>query len=124
MAEGVVELVKDRLNTVKDIEKELSVFIRQPKEIDVSAIEKVNREVMFSILNFCKLNSEFFNKSLDFKNELMKFGAKNNISFGNIMKTLRLSIVGGLFGPDLFKIIDFIGPEETLQRVENLINKI
>ena len=124
VAEGVVELVKDRLNTVKDIEKELSVFIRQPKEIDVSAIEKINREVMFSILNFCKLKSEFFNKSLDFKNELMKFGAKNNISFGNIMKTLRLSIVGGLFGPDLFKIIDFIGPEETLQRVENLINKI
>ena len=54
----------------------------------------------------------------------MKFGAENNILFGNIMKTLRISIVGGLFGPDLFKIIDFIGPEEALQRIENLINKI
>jgi glutamyl-tRNA synthetase len=54
----------------------------------------------------------------------MKFGVENNISFGNIMKTLRLSLVGSLSGPDLFKIIDFIGPEETLQRIENLINKI
>ena len=120
----IIELIKERLNTTKDIDKELSVFIKQPKEIDVSAIEKINREVIFSVLNFCKLNSELVNSPFELKNELMKFGAENDISFGNIMKTLRLSLVGSLSGPDLFKIIDFIGPEETLQRIENLINKI
>ena len=120
----IIELIKERLNTTKDIDKELSVFIRQPKEIDVSAIEKINREVIFSVLNFCKLNGELVNNPLELKNELMKFGAENNISLGNIMKTLRLSLVGSLSGPDLFKIIAFIGPDETLQRIENLINKI
>ena len=90
----------------------------------MSAIEKINREVIFSVLNFCKLKSELINSPFELKNELMKFGAENDISFGNIMKTLRLSLVGSLSGPDLFKIIDFIGPEETLQRIENLINKI
>ena len=120
----IIELVKERLNTTKDIDKELSVFIKQPKEIDVSAIEKINREVIFNVLNFCKLNNEFIKSSSELKNELMKFGAENDISFGNIMKTLRLSLVGSLSGPDLFKIIDSIGPEETLQRIENLIKKI
>ena len=120
----IIELIKERLNTTKDIDKELSVFVRQPKEIDVSAIEKINREVIFSVLNFCKLNGELVNNPLELKNELMKFGAENNISLGNIMKTLRLSLVGNLSGPDLFKIIAFIGPDETLQRIENLINKI
>ena len=120
----IIELVKKRLNTTKDIDKELSVFVMQPKEIDVSAIEKINREVMFSVLNFCKLNGELVNSPSELKNELMKFGAENNISFGNIMKTLRLSLVGNLSGPDLFKIIGFIGPGETLQRIENLIDKI
>ena len=120
----IIELVKERLNTTKDIDKELSVFIKQPKEIDVAAIEKINREVIFSVLNFCKFNSELVNSPFELKNELMKFGAENDISFGNIMKTLRLSLVGSLSGPDLFKIIDFIGTEETLQRIENLINKI
>ena len=120
----IIELIKERLNTTKDIDKELSVFIRQPKEIDVSAIEKINREVIFSVLNFCKFNSELFISPEELKNELTKFGAENNISFGNIMKTLRLSLVGSLSGPDLFKIIAFIGPDETLQRIENLINKI
>ena len=120
----IIELIKERLNTTKDIDKELSVFVRQPKEIDVSAIEKINREVIFSVLNFCKLNGELVNNPLELKNELMKFGAENNISLGNIMKTLRLSLVGSLSGPDLFKIISFIGPDETLHRIENLINKI
>ena len=120
----IIELIKERLNTTKDIDKELSVFVKQPKEIDVSAIEKINREVIFSVLNFCKLNGELVNNPLELKNELMKFGAENNISLGNIMKTLRLSLVGSLSGPDLFKIIAFIGPDETLQRIENLINKI
>ena len=120
----IIELVKERLNTTKDIDKEISVFIKQPIEIDMSAIEKINREVIFSVLNFCKLNSELINSPSELKNELSKFGAENDISFGNIMKTLRLSLVGSLSGPDLFKIIDFIGPDETLQRIENLINKI
>ena len=120
----IIELVKERLNTTKDIDKELSVFVKQPKEIDVTAIEKINREVIFSVLNFCKLNGELVDNPLELKNELMKFGAENNISLGNIMKTLRLSLVGSLSGPDLFKIIAFIGPDETLQRIENLINKI
>ena len=120
----IIELVKERLNTTKDIDKEISVFIKQPIEIDMSAIEKINREVIFSVLNFCKLNSELINSPSELKNELSMFGAENDISFGNIMKTLRLSIVGSLSGPDLFKIIDFIGPDETLQRIENLINKI
>jgi len=60
----------------------------------------------------------------DLKEELMDFGSKNEISFGNIMKTLRLCLVGSLSGPDLFKIIEIIGPEETLHRIESLTNKI
>ena len=120
----IVDLIKERLNTTKDIDRELSVFVKQPKDIDVSAIEKINREVIFSVLNFCKFNGELVKSPSELKNELMKFGAENDISFGNIMKTLRLSLVGSLSGPDLFKIIDSIGPEETLQRIENLIKKI
>jgi glutamyl-tRNA synthetase len=54
----------------------------------------------------------------------MAFGSKSEISFGNIMKTLRLCLVGNLSGPDLFKIIELIGPEETLHRIECLTNKI
>ena len=124
VCEQIVDLIKERLNTLFDVEKEVFVFVSQPKNYDQEAIEKITRNIIYNILNFCKLKKELISEPLLLKESLMAFGSENQISFGNIMKTLRLCIVGSLSGPDLFKIIDIIGPEETLHRIESLINKI
>ena len=123
-AEEIIDLIKERLNTVLDIDKELTVFIRQPKEYDASVIEKINRKVIYDILNFCKLSEALISNPKALKDQLISFGSEKGISFGNIMKSLRLCLVGNLSGPDLFKIIEIIGPEETLHRIESLTNKI
>tara|TARA_Y100000385_G_scaffold287645_1_gene352332 strand:+ start:5603 stop:7051 length:1449 start_codon:yes stop_codon:yes gene_type:complete len=123
-SEEIVNLIKERLNTTHDIDKELSVFLRQPKEYDSNVIEKINREVIYDVLNFCKLNPALIANPGALKESLMAFGSKENISFGNIMKSLRLCLVGNLSGPDLFKIIEIIGPEEALNRIKSLTNKI
>ena len=124
IAEEIIDLIKERLNTAIDIDKELAVFIGQPKEYDSVVIEKINREVIYDILNFCKLSEALISNPKALKDRLMSFGSEKGISFGNIMKSLRLCLVGNLSGPDLFKIIEIIGPEETLHRIESLTNKI
>ena len=124
VCEEIVDLIKERLNTVFDVEKEVYVFVGQPKNYDADAIEKITRNTIYDILNFCKLNEELISEPLSLKESLMSFGSENEISFGNIMKTLRLCMVGSLSGPDLFKIIEVIGHDETLHRIESLINKI
>ena len=124
VCEEIVDLIKERLNTVFDVEKEVFVFVGQPKSYDVDAIKKITRNIIYDILNFCKLNKELISEPLSLKESLMSFGSDKGISFGNIMKTLRLCIVGSLSGPDLFKIIEIIGHDETLHRIESLINKI
>ena len=124
VCEEIVDLIKERLNTVFDVEKEVYVFVGQPKNYDADAIEKITRNTIYDILNFCKLNEELISEPLSLKESLMSFGSENEISFGNIMKTLRLCMVGNLSGPDLFKIIEVIGHDETLHRIECLINKI
>ena len=120
----IIELVKERLNTFLDLGRELAVFLGQPKEYDLAVVKKIGRETAFDILNFCKLKESIISNPKVLKEELMAFGSKNEISFGNIMKTLRLCMVGNLSGPDLFKIIEIIGPEEALNRIESLTNKI
>lgn len=120
----IIELVKERLNTFLDLGRELAVFLGQPKEYDLAVVKKIGRETAFDILNFCKLKESIISNPKVLKEELMAFGSKNEISFGNIMKTLRLCLVGNLSGPDLFKIIEIIGPEEALSRIESLTNKI
>jgi glutamyl-tRNA synthetase len=124
VCEEIIDLVKERLNTLFDVEKEVFVFVSQPKNYDKEVIEKITRNTIYNVLNFCKLNKELISEPSLLKESLMSFGSEKQISFGNIMKTLRLCIVGSLSGPDLFKIMDIIGPEETLHRIENLINKI
>ena len=120
----IIELVKERLNTFLDLGRELAVFLGQPKEYDLAVVKKIGREAAFDILNFCKLKESIISNPKVLKEELMAFGSKNEISFGNIMKTLRLCLVGNLSGPDLFKIIEIIGPKEALNRIESLTNKI
>ena len=120
----IIELVKERLNTFLDLGRELAVFLGQPKEYDLAVVKKIGRETAFDILNFCKLKESIMSNPKVLKEELMDFGSKNEISFGNIMKTLRLCLVGNLSGPDLFKIIEIIGSEEALHRIESLTNKI
>ena len=44
--------------------------------------------------------------------------------FGAVMVPIRLALVGGSSGPDLFEICELIGKEETIQRIETAISKI
>ena len=45
----------------------------------------------------------------------------NEIGMGKIMQPFRLSIVGALKGPHLFDIVELIGKEETIKRLEKAI---
>ena len=46
------------------------------------------------------------------------------IGFGKVMQPLRLSLVGALKGPHLFDIIELIGKEETVKRIQNAIKNL
>jgi glutamyl-tRNA synthetase len=46
---------------------------------------------------------------------------KNEIGMGKVMQPFRLSLVGTLKGPHLFDIIEVIGKEETIKRLEKAI---
>ena len=44
--------------------------------------------------------------------------------FGAIMNPLRLCLVGGNMGPDLFVICELLSKEETISRINLAIEKI
>lgn len=55
---------------------------------------------------------------------VMNFITENNLNTGLIMNALRLIIVGAAMGPDLFAIIEIIGKEQTLLRIEKGISEL
>jgi glutamyl-tRNA synthetase len=46
---------------------------------------------------------------------------KNEIGMGKVMQPFRLSLVGALKGPHLYDIVEVIGKEETIKRIERAI---
>jgi len=49
---------------------------------------------------------------------------KKGYGMGMVMNAFRLLIVGALKGPHLFDIIELLGQEETLERIENGLHKL
>jgi glutamyl-tRNA synthetase len=49
---------------------------------------------------------------------------KNEIGMGKVMQPFRLSLVGALKGPHLFDIVELIGKEETVKRLEKAITNL
>ena len=58
------------------------------------------------------------------ESELKHYIETHELGFGKVMNPLRLAIVGALRGPHLFDIMEMIGKQETLERIEKALSKI
>ena len=96
------------------------------EEQQVELIKKFWKEDTLSIINHIKeiLNNTDDFKSLVLEKNIKEFIEKNDLSFGKVMNPLRLCLVGTNKGPHLFDIIELIGRNETLTRIDMAISTI
>ena len=59
--------------------------------------------------------------SMNVETTVKAWMAEFEIGMGKVMQPLRLSVVGALKGPHLFDIIEIIGKDETIKRIEKAI---
>ena len=122
----VVGLIKERATFVNDFWELSDFFFEAPNDYDTKATKKQWKEltpqimkdlidVLLEIENFSSQNIE-----TNVKNWL----TVNELSFGKVMPPFRLALVGAMKGPDLFKISEMIGKEETVLRINNAIDSI
>jgi glutamyl/glutaminyl-tRNA synthetase len=62
--------------------------------------------------------------SLNIENIVKDWMTKNEIGMGKVMQPFRLSLVGALKGPHLFDIVEVIGKQETISRLQKGIDKL
>ena len=122
----VVSLIKERAVFVADFWNLSGFFFQAPSEYDAKASKKNWKEgtpdLMNELITVIK-NIENFS-SANTEKEIKEWITNKEIGFGKIMQPLRLSLVGKLAGPHLFDIIEMIGKEETISRIENAIQKL
>ena len=71
--------------------------------------------VLEEIIDFTSINIETIVKD---------WTTKNDIGIGKVMQPFRLSLVGALKGPHLFDIVEVIGKQETITRIQKAIEKL
>ena len=77
---------------------------------------------MTSVVEIVSSTEDFTVENL--QTNLKSWITDSNTGFGKVMMPLRLALVGALQGPDVFDIMFMIGKNETIKRIEALINHI
>ena len=120
--EKIVSLVKERANFVTEFWDLADYFFVAPTSYDEKAAKNWKEEtpeIMKQVIEQLQNIADF--NSLNIETLLKEWMTTNEIGMGKVMQPLRLSLVGALKGPHLFDIIELIGKEETISRIEKAI---
>ena len=121
----IVGLVKERANFVTDLYDLADYFFVAPTSYDEKAAKNWKEEtpsIMQQVITELNKIEDF--TSLNIETLLKEWMTTNEIGMGKVMQPLRLSLVGALKGPHLFDIIEMIGKEESVKRIEKAIAMI
>ena len=118
----VVSLIKERANFVSEFWELSNYFFEAPTSYDEKASKNWKEEtpeLMKQLTSVIETISDF--TSLNIETVVKDWMTKNEIGMGKIMQPFRLSLVGALKGPHLFDIVELIGKDETVKRLEKAI---
>lgn len=122
----VVAEVKERCQFVSELWEQSSFFFAIPESYDAKTVEKRwLTETPAQLTAICEVFSTVENwEQTKIKEAFSNFMNEKGWNFGAIMNPLRLCLVGGNVGPDLFKICEILGKEETIERIKTAIERI
>ena len=119
-------IMKERMTLTTDMWDLTSFFFVAPEEYEDKLVKKQwkgdnptmlakLRGVLAGIEDFSKENTEVVVRA---------WLEAEGYSLGQVMNTLRLALVGAGKGPGMFDVTEFIGKEECLKRIDNLIANV
>jgi glutamyl-tRNA synthetase len=124
--EKVVSLIKERAVFVADFWNLSDFFFQAPSEYDAKASKKQWKEgtpaLMQELITVINAIEDFSSQNTE--TVIKEWITAKEVGFGKVMQPLRLSLVGALKGPHLFDIIEMIGKEATVSRIQKAIDTL
>lgn len=124
--EKIVGMIKERCEFVKDIWAQSHFFFVAPESYDEKTVKSKwkadTNEKLQVIADF--LQSQAVWNAVEVKEAFSAFMTAKEWGFGAVMVPIRLALVGGSSGPDLFEIFELIGKDETIARIQKACARI
>ncbi len=119
-----VALIKERAFLLTDLLEQSEFLFIPPAEYDTKVVKKIwktdTSELILELRSVLFGIDEFITQNLEIK--IKKFINEKGIGFGRIMNPLRLALVGSNWGPGLFDIMELLGKEEVIRRIDKCLN--
>ncbi len=123
---SIVSVLKERITFVDDILREGDFFFMAPSDYDPKALKKIDVSLLAKIKEkiFAVVESLPYDNEQQIEEVLHRFVEQHQLQMGDVMIPLRVALVGATRGPSLAKIIEILGKEETLLRLESFFQKV
>ena len=122
----VVSVLKERAAFIQDLWDMGSYFFMVPTEYDEKNVKKFWKEdtpgIVKDIFQILSETEPFTSSVLEEK--VKGYIEEKELGFGKVMNPVRLCIVGETKGPHLFDIMEILGKEETMKRIETGLTKL
>jgi glutamyl-tRNA synthetase len=121
----IVSLIKERAHFVAEFWELADYFFVAPTAYDEKASKNWKEEtpaLMQQLIGVLKTIEDF--TSVPIETVVKEWMSQKEIGMGKVMQPFRLSLVGALKGPHLFDIVELIGKEESIKRLEKAIATI
>jgi glutamyl-tRNA synthetase len=123
---SITLMVQPRVVLTTKLWQELNVFFERPKRYDEKALKTVWKKKTPSLL---KAVAKALSRDGDtargkLKNMLKGIAEGAGLGHGALMGPLRVAIVGSLSGPDLFSLINTLGAQEVIGRIDSALKVI
>ena len=125
-AETICGLVKDRCHFTHDLWKESTYFFIAPTSYDEVNKKKFWKEdtpaIMREVVDILKQQPTFAAKTLE--ENITKWIKDKELGMGKVLNPVRLLLCGACKGPHIFDILENLGKDESISRIEKGIEAI
>ena len=121
----MIELVKDKVNTLNDFEESLKFLFLDSIPLDSKNMNDITSKLSVDILKFFLKELEKINKETNIDLSLIIKNIQNNLECSpkDIWRILRLSLTGESHGPSLQKIINIYGLSKVKKLITDYANR-
>lgn len=121
----MVDSMRERIEFAHELIEKCPYFFETPTDYDMEVFKKRWKEDSPALLIKIKDEiSKLQNPSKeDYDHLIHRFAEENEIGMGKIIHPLRLAVSGVGVGPGLFDILDIVGKEEIILRIQNILDK-
>ena len=119
-------LMKERYNFVADLYQDCRFFFMAPTEFNEKDVKKYWKEETPALMReFLEILKSIDDYSFAHTEQVVSaWITEKQLGFGKVMNPFRVAIVGSAKGPHMFDVMEIIGKEETIRRMEKALTTL